>query len=248
MKISIKHKLLLASPFIMAASWLHAETVDYKKQLNAISGQNYEVKSVKNSALKGIKEIIVANGPARQVVYMSDDGEFLFDGNLVNTKAKQNLTELAKKTMRHDLMTEFKKTHKGIDFLPEKMTDLITVFTDIDCGVCRKFHENVESFNEAGIGVSYLFFPRAGIGSNSHQKATNVWCATDQQNALTQAKSGVELTPLMCPNPIESQFNLGISAGVIGTPYIVLADGTLIPGYQTLNQLKQRLAESKAKK
>ncbi len=245
MEKSIKIKLLLASQLVMTSAWVKAETVDYQQTLNAISGQNFEIISVKDSAVNGIKEIIVANGPARQVVYLSTDGKFLFGGNLVNTKAKQNLTEQAKKSMRHDLMTEFKKTHKGIDFLPEKMTDMITVFTDIDCGVCRKFHENVESFNEAGIGVSYLFFPRAGIGSNSHQKATNVWCATNQQEAMNQAKSGIELKPLMCPNPIESQFNLGISAGVNGTPYIVLSDGTLIPGYQTLDQLKQRLKISK---
>lgn len=241
-----KSKIFLAAQLFLTSSMIFAENINYQQTLQKLSGTKFEVKSVKNSAVKGIKELVVANGPTRQIIYMSDDGEFLFDGNLVNTKAKQNLTELAEKSMRHELMTEFRKTHKGIDFLPEQMTDHITVFTDIDCGVCRKFHENIPAFNQAGIGVSYLFFPRAGIGSNSHQKATNVWCATDQQDAMNKAKGGIELKPLMCPNPIESQYHLGISAGVTGTPYIVLDDGTLIPGYQTVDQMKQRLSMNKA--
>ena len=83
------------------------------------------------------------------------------------------------------------------------------------------------------------------MGSASHQKAVNVWCADDQHQAINQANNGVELEPLMCPNPIETQFNLGLSAGVNGTPYMVLDDGTLIPGYMTADQLIQRIAQNK---
>ena len=128
------------------------------------------------------------------------------------------------------------------------MTDHITVFTDIDCGYCRKLHQEVEQYNDLGIGVSYLFFPRTGLNTPSHQKAINVWCASDQQNAMTQAKNGVELPPLMCENPIESQYMLGIGAGVhkVGTPSVVFDDGSMVPGYLPAQAMKQRIATIKS--
>ncbi len=240
-------KLVLTSTLIFSTLDGQAAGVDYEKTLQEFTGQNMEVVSVKDSAVTGIKELILANGPARQIIYLSNDGQFLFDGNLMNTKAKQNLTELAEKSMRHELLSEFKKTHKSIDFLPEQMTDHITVFTDIDCGYCRKLHQEVEQYNQLGIGVSYLFFPRTGLNSNSHQKAINVWCATDQKKAMTEAKAGKELAPLMCPNPIESQFNLGLGMGIhkAGTPTVVFSDGTLMRGYLPAVRMKQKLIEIK---
>ena len=219
----------------------------YQLAIQKLSNQTVIIDSINDTPVKGIKEIVLTGGTAKQVIYLSEDGEYLFDGNLLSTKNKSNLTEMTQNSLRNELMTEFRKTHKGIDFLPEQMTDQVTVFTDIDCGVCRKFHQNISSFNEAGIGISYLFFPRAGIGSASHQKAVNVWCSEDQQQAINQANNGVQLKPLMCPNPIESQYKLALSAGVNGTPFMVLDDGTLIPGYMTPDQLKLRLKQNKAK-
>jgi thiol:disulfide interchange protein DsbC len=238
--------LLLASSFV-----LHAETTDnnhehYQQAIQKLSNQTVSIDSVNDTPVKGIKEIVVAGNIKKEVIYLSEDGEYLFDGNLLSIKDRINLTESTQNSLRSELMEAFRKTQKSIDFFPEEMVDQVTVFTDIDCGVCRKFHQEIPAFNDAGIGISYLFFPRAGIGSASHQKAVNVWCADDQQQAINQANNGAELEPMMCPNPIESQYNLALSAGVNGTPYMVLNDGTLIPGYLTPTQLKQRIATLKS--
>jgi len=232
---------------LVGTSQANNDKTAYQQAIQKLSTQNVTIDSINDTPVKGIKEIVLTGGTAKEIIYLSENGEYLFDGNLLSTKNKTNLTESTRTSLRHELMAEFRKTHKGIDFLPEQMTDLVTVFTDIDCGVCRKFHQDIDSFNEAGIGISYLFLPRAGIGSTSHQKAVNVWCADDQKHAFTQAKNGVELEPLICPNPIESQYNLAVSAGAIGTPYMVLEDGTLIRGYMTPNQLKQRINQNKVK-
>ncbi len=232
--------ILLAMAFITSAE-TNTEKDNFQQAIQKLSNQKITIDAINDTPINGIKEIVLSGGKSKEIIYLTENAEYMFQGNLMNLKSRQNLTEKTQNSLRQELMSDFKKNNKSIDFLPEEMTDQITVFTDIDCGVCRKFHENVSSFNEAGIGVSYLFFPRAGIGSASHQKAVNVWCSADQQQAINLAKSGVELKPLMCPNPIESQYNLALSAGVNGTPYIVLDDGTLIPGYLTAAQLKQRL-------
>ncbi|WP_223787324.1 thioredoxin fold domain-containing protein [Marinicella meishanensis] len=215
----------------------------YQPLIQQLTQQNMTIKSIEDSAVDGLKEVVIQSGPNQQVIYLTADGEHLLDGQMMHLKSKQNLTEMTQRSLRKELMDSFKKDHSSIDFLPQEMTDHITVFTDIDCGYCRKLHSEVAAYNELGIGVSYLFFPRGGLHSPSHQKAVNVWCADDQQAAMTAAKSGQELPVLMCPNPIESQFNLGIGAGVhqVGTPSVVFADGTLIPGYLPPERMKQRL-------
>ncbi len=220
----------------------------YQDALQALSNQKITVEKVNDTPVAGIKEIILSGGAAREVLYLSADGEYMFDGKLMNLKSRKNLTDATQKSLRNELMTEFKKTHKSIDFLPEQMTDHITVFTDIDCGYCRKLHQEVKQYNDLGIGISYLFFPRAGLNSASHQKAVNVWCASDQQKAMTQAKNGELMEPLMCPNPLESQYNLGLGAGIhkLGTPTVVFEDGSVLRGYLPPERLKERINQVKA--
>ena len=239
--ISLTHSAQ-AAPDMEPASKEHIQ-----KLLQPITSGTITVVAVNDTPVTGIKEAIIKNGNTQEIIYVSDNGEFMFDGNLMNIKQRSNLTEQTQKSLRTELMNSFKANHKTIDFLPEEMTDHITVFTDIDCGYCRKLHQEIEDYNDLGIGVSYLFFPRSGLNTASHQKAVNVWCADDQQQAMTLAKGGQNLPPLQCDNPIESQFNLGIGAGVhkVGTPAVMFSDGTLMPGYLPAAQMKQRIAQTK---
>ncbi|MDH3789607.1 MAG: thioredoxin fold domain-containing protein, partial [Xanthomonadales bacterium] len=79
--------------------------------------------------------------------------------------------------------------------------------------------------------------------SKSYDKAVSVWCAEDQQDAMTQAKMGSDPDPLQCENPIAEQYQLGMALGVTGTPALLTADGTLIPGYMPPEKLRARLDE-----
>lgn len=174
------------------------------------------------------------------IVYVTADGQFLIQGRVVNLDTLEDLTEAAKSKIRKDLLAGM-DTSKQIAFAPENPDYELTVFTDIDCGYCRKLHAQVDAYNESGISIRYMAFPRAGVGSHSFEKAVSVWCAADQQAAMTQAKLGAEPDPLQCENPIEEQYQLGVALGVTGTPALLTADGTLIPGYVPPEQLRARL-------
>ena len=115
------------------------------------------------------------------------------------------------------------------------------MFTDIDCGYCRKLHREIPQLNEMGIEVSYLAYPRAGIGSQSYSKYVSAWCAEDKLGALTLAKNGQEIPAKNCDNPIAAQYELGQQMGISGTPAIVLEDGRLIPGYLNAQKLANAL-------
>ena len=124
-------------------------------------------------------------------------------------------------------------------FAPEKYDHTVTVFTDIDCGYCRKLHNEMEGYNDKGIRVRYMFFPRAGVGSKSYQKAVSVWCSDDRRDALTKSKQGKQIPMKTCNNPIDVHMALAQDLGLRGTPLVVLDDGTIQPGYAPPDKVAQ---------
>ena len=191
-----------------------------------------EFSVVGKSAIAGFYEVQVQNGP---MLYVSADGNHFFDGSLYLVKPGQfvNIRDMQMVEERRQLFAR-----RGIEdmiiFKPSGATKAImNVFTDIDCGYCRKLHQEVAQLNALGIEVRYLAYPRAGIPSSSYDKIATAWCAQDQQQTLTKAKRGETVATAVCAdNPVAEHFALGQRIGVAGTPAIVLMDGTLIPGYQ----------------
>ncbi|MGB1142028.1 MAG: DsbC family protein, partial [Halioglobus sp.] len=149
-----------------------------------------------------------------------------------------NLTEKRRDGERLALMAGVAKEDMII-FSPEGETRThISVFTDITCGYCRKLHQEVPELNRRGIEVRYLAYPRAGLGTPGFAQLVTAWCAKDPREALTQLKNGEQVPAQSCAdNPVAAQFELGQAVGVRGTPALVTEDGTLVPGYQTADQL-----------
>jgi len=182
--------------------------------------------SVSESVVPGLYEVVV--GP--KVVYVSSDGRYLIQGSIIDVHTRTNITETKEAEAKKAAMAQVSEEQMLI-FTPEKYTHTMTVFTDIDCGYCRKLHREIADYNKEGIRVRYLFYPRAGVGSPSYQKAVNVWCATDRHASMTAAKAGEELETRNCDNPVRDHMQLGEAMGVTGTPAIVLDDGQMLPGY-----------------
>ena len=124
---------------------------------------------------------------------------------------------------------------------PELTKATITVFTDIDCGYCRKLHQTVPELNRLGVAVRYLAYPRAGVGSASYDKAVAAWCADDPQKALTRCESRQRYRDETCANPVAEQYAMGDAFGVTGTPAVVYEDGTLQAGYLPAAEMARRL-------
>jgi thiol:disulfide interchange protein DsbC len=198
----------------------------------------FEVKDVKQVANTGMYEAVV-NG---DILYFSEDLQYAFRGDVVNIASRENITETKRVNIRKQALSELKPadliTYPSKD---EKYT--VTVFTDIDCGYCRKLHQEVEAYNKEGITVRYMAYPRAGIGSESYDKAVSVWCAKDRVKALTDAKNGIKVASDSCDNPVIDHYNLGGQMGVNGTPAIFLENGQIIPGYVPPAKLKEILEQ-----
>jgi thiol:disulfide interchange protein DsbC len=184
------------------------------------------IRLIKESPIAGFKEVVVDG----KVLYVSSDGKYLLQGSLIDMAARKNITEASEAVQRKALLAAVPNNRK-ISFAPAAPKYRVTVFTDIDCGFCRKMHSQISEYNKLGIAVDYLFFPRAGIGSESFQKAVNVWCAPNRNVALTMAKNDRILPKKNCTNYVTMDYKLGLQAGVDGTPAVYTASGAVIGGY-----------------
>jgi thiol:disulfide interchange protein DsbC len=178
--------------------------------------------------------------------YASYNGNFLIQGKLYNVKdAITDLTEQSLASMRLDGVKRF--ANDMISYPAKEEKYVVTVFTDITCGYCRKMHAEMEEYNERGITFRYLAYPRSGIKdrlgnfTDGYKDLRSVWCSDDSANALTRAKSGTGIAYRICDKPIEGQFDFGRQVGVTGTPAIILPNGMMVPGYQPPAQLEELL-------
>jgi thiol:disulfide interchange protein DsbC len=186
------------------------------------------ITSVKAGPLPGTYEVLLG----ATVLYLSEDGRYVFRGDVFDLNTRMNLTDQRRIEARAAAFAAL-KPDATIEFAAPAAKQLKTlyVFTDIDCGYCRKFHRQIAALNDAGISVRYLSFPRTGLDSPSYDKAVAVWCAPNRQVALTDAKAGKVVTSPKCENRVAADFNLGESMDVHGTPTLFSADGEELGGY-----------------
>lgn len=202
--------------------------------------KNVNPENISPSPIAGLYQVAM---PPR-FFYASLDGRFVVDGDLIDMTTKENVTEgprnksvsAAVNAMGEDSMIVF-----GNDTLKHT----VTVFTDIDCSYCRKLHNEVKKYNELGIRIRYMAYPRAGIGSGSFNQAEAVWCSKDSAAAMTKAKNGATIKADNCKNPVAQHYALGNMIGVRGTPALVLEDGTVVPGYIPAARLSEALNKTK---
>ena len=197
--------------------------------------------AINPSPVPGIYEVVVG----ARLFYVSEDGRYLLQGSMVDLKTREDLTEKKLGDARLAALSKL-GVDKMIVFKPKIQKHVAYVFTDIDCGYCRKLHSEMDSYLREGIEIRYLFFPRAGKDSDSYKKAVTVWCAKDRNAALTKAKNGEKLADKTCPNPVDEHMALATAMGANGTPMIVTEKGSILPGYVPAQELRKMLEEKTA--
>ena len=188
----------------------------------------------------GLFQVVLASG---ERLYTVEDGRFLLTGDLYEVSENEivNLTEMQRNGERLAAI-EALNPDDIISFAPAGETKkVVYAFTDIDCGYCRKLHDEVKDYTDLGIEIRYLAFPRAGVGSASFQKYVSAFCAADNKQSLTDAKAGREIPTLNCENPVAAQYELGRMLGVSGTPSLILDSGQMVPGYAPAADLARQL-------
>jgi thiol:disulfide interchange protein DsbC len=192
------------------------------------------------SPIPGLYEVTMGG----LIAYVSSDGKYLLSGNVYDLDTQVNLTATRRNSARAKALAAASESNMVV-FGPANAKMTVTIFTDIDCGFCRKFHSQIAEVNKAGVRVRYMFYPRTGPGTESWIKAEQVWCAPDRREALTRAKKGDAVKARSCGDAaIKSQYELGSDLGVEGTPAIFTQNGDYIGGYLTPAELVLAIQES----
>ncbi|WP_163932560.1 bifunctional protein-disulfide isomerase/oxidoreductase DsbC [Paraferrimonas sp. SM1919] len=181
--------------------------------------------------------------------FISQDGKYLIGGLLLETATEVNLVEQANAQLQAQkaktLAPKLKSAEaEMITYKAKNEKYVVTVFTDVTCGYCRKLHGQMDDYNDLGITVRYLAFPRGGAGSKSHKQLQDVWCAADRNTAMDEAKETTRTKTATCDNPVMEHYMLGQEFGVTGTPAIIMPSGQLVPGYLEPERLLQSLKQS----
>jgi thiol:disulfide interchange protein DsbC len=202
-----------------------------------------KLEDIRPSPIGGVYEVLIGGDTG----YVSADGRYLIAGDMFDVDSRTNLTEATRTATRTKLLAKLDE-REMIVFSPEVVKHTVTVFTDVDCGYCRKLHSQIDELNALGVQVRYMAYPRSGPGSDDWRKMEAVWCSKDRKSAITQAKAGQDVKAENCgATPVAKHFALGGDMGVQGTPAIFTRTGDYIGGYLPPAQLVKEVEASEAK-
>ena len=223
--------------FAFIAFGIFAEKDDMQDLTNKINLILPDGIKVQDISFSDERNLYVINVGDIQPIYMLPDGEHVILGDIFNISEgeAQSTTEKDKDIFRKNKLNT--SNLETIDFLAKKEKYSLTVFTDVDCGYCRKFHNEIGQYNNLGISIKYLAFPRAGIDSESYTKMVSAWCSDQADLSITLLKDNKSIPSNSCENSVAEQFELGRTLGITGTPALITQSGKLLPGYVPAQEL-----------
>jgi thiol:disulfide interchange protein DsbC len=199
--------------------------------------------AIRPAGFLGLYEVAIGT----RLIYVSEDGRYLLQGQVIDLETRTPLTEERLQDLKRVAIDGLDESDMII-YGDEKAPHTVTVFTDIDCGYCRKLHAEMDQYNEQGIRIRYLAYPRGGMKSHAARQSVSVWCADDRSAAMTAAKTGGTVEARDCENPVADHYELGQEFGIRGTPALVLEDGEVLPGYlpakRLITVLEQRRSQA----
>lgn len=205
---------------------------------------NLEPDHIGAAAVPGYQEVIVGG----DVVFVTNDGRYLVQG-LLDLESRRDMAQYGSLPGRRLKALSEIPASERIVFAPVgPRRHTVTVFTDIECGYCRKLHEDIGAYNQLGIAIEYVAFPRAGLGTPDATKMASVWCAQDRRKALTDAKRGAAVAARTCADPVAKHHSIGRRIGMQGTPMIISIDGLALPGYMPPDKLLEALDQLAARR
>jgi len=176
------------------------------------------------------------------LAYVDQSGRYFLFGHLYDMQQQQDLTAQRKEQLAR------------VDFSVLPLADALTevrgngsrvlaIFSDPDCPYCRRLEADLKGLSD--VTLHTFLMPLASLHPQARAKAVSVWCATDR----LQAWKGLMLqdrTPAAadCEHPVDRNVTLGERLGIQGTPTLIAADGRMMPGAASREQIEAWLSRS----
>ena len=233
-------KFNISFVFILFTLFIASDEEIIRNSLEKILPAGSEIESIQELSIPGLYSVYYGN---LEPIYVTDDGNFFIYGDIykINIDSISNITDLEISKRRSIILSNLTSSEL-ISFKSKNEKYTVTVFTDVDCGYCRKLHNQIEEYNKLGITINYAAFPRSGLGTDSFTKMVNAWCSDNTKLSLTRLKNNKEVDTNFCDNqPVSKHYAIGKKLGVTGTPAIFLSNGSLMPGYLSPEDLLTKL-------
>lgn len=236
MKLS---RIALVCAALLATLGASAQEAVIRKTLSERIPQLQKIDEINPSPIAGLFEVRV-NGS--EIFYTDAKGNFLLQGNLIDTKLRRNLTE-----ERIDKLTAV-----SFDALPLKDAFTIVrgngkrklaVFEDPNCGYCKRFEQDLQKVDNVTI---YMFLYPI-LGADSVEKSRHIWCAKDKGKTWQDWMLREQLPAVAScdTQAIIRNVEIGRKHRITGTPTLLFADGARVPGAINTAQVEERLAAVK---
>ena len=233
-------KNLFISFILIFSTILSSSDEQIKDSLKNILPDGAIIESIE---LSPIPDILAVYYGDIQPIYVTKDGSFFIFGDIykINNNSISNVTEDNIAERRKFILNKI-PSDELISFKSDNEQFSLIVFTDVDCGYCRKLHNQIEEYNELGISIHYAAFPRSGMGTSAFSKMVGAWCSNNPKDSITKLKNNKNLDLSFCDTqPVSKQYIIGQKLGVNGTPAIFSMDGVMFSGYVEPKELLLRL-------
>ena len=220
------------------AAGAHAQEAAIRKNLPERLPQMGKIDEVNKTPMPGLYEVRIG----MDIYYTDAEGNFVIHGQLIDAKAQRNLTE--------------ERTEKllAVDFGALPLKDAFTIvrgngkrkialFEDPNCGYCKRFERDLQKIDN----VTVYMFLYPILGPDSDVKSRNLWCAKDKGKAwLDYMVRDQGITAASCDTAaITRNVEFGRKHKISGTPTMIFADGTRVPGAIPAAQVEKLLADAK---
>lgn len=217
----------------IAGGLTRADEADIRKAVSSLYGANVKVDAVKKAGALGLFEVQIGS----DILYSDEKGSYLLQGDIVDVKAKKNLTEARKAKL-----SQIKFSDLPLDLALKTVRGsgrrVFATFEDPNCGYCKKLAKDMVSMTDVTI---YTFLIPI-LSADSADKTKAISCAADPSKAWNDwMVKGAAPAAATCATKVDKVMALAEKLGVHGTPTIFLANGERIPGAVPAAQLENAL-------
>lgn len=228
------NSLFLPLLLCLMAGTAHADEASLRKALIAdFPGEKIE--SVKKTPYLGLYEVVVGD----ELFYTDENASFLFLGHVVDPKTKQSLTT--------ERLQEIKDARRiSIDSLPLDLSikavkgngkRKLAVFSDPNCPYCKRLEKELAKITD--VTIYTLLYP---VLNGSLPTAISIWCSGDRLKAWDDFMlKGTTPPGKNCETPISTLVQTGQKYRINGTPTLIFADGSVVPGMITADAIEKKL-------
>ena len=226
---------LLAAARLSFGTAAQAQDANLRKTLTERIPQLDKIEEVRPTPMPGLYEVRIGT----DLFYTDAKGNYLIQGELIDTKARRNLTE--------DRITQL----TSVKFADLPLKDAFTivrgngarkmaVFEDPNCGYCKQFEQQMQSVDNVTI---YLFLYPI-LSPDSVEKSRTIWCAKDRVQAWHgyMLKEKLPAAASCDTGALQRNLAFGRKYKITGTPTLLFANNTRIPGAISAADVEKHLS------